>query len=89
VAHQPLAAIIDQLVGTGLHQVRERLVRQRTGIINQIRSFLLERGAAVRQGLRFLRSELSGILATRSDALSSRMMHIIEDLAGDWRRRST
>jgi transposase len=59
--------------------------RQRTGIINQIRAFLLERGVAVRQGLRFLRSELPGI-ATRSDVLSSRMMHIIEDLAGDWRR---
>jgi len=40
----------------------------------------------VRQGLRFLRTELPGILATRSDALSSRMMHVIEDLAGDWRR---
>jgi hypothetical protein len=30
--------------------VRERLVSQRTGIINQIRAFLLERGVAVRQG---------------------------------------
>jgi hypothetical protein len=40
-----------------------------------------------RQGLRFLRSELSGILATRSDVLSSRIMHIIENLAGDGRHR--
>jgi transposase len=40
------------------HRVRERLVSQRTGIINQIRAFLLERGVAVRQGLRFLQSEL-------------------------------
>jgi hypothetical protein len=60
-----------------LHRVRERLVRQRTGIINQIRAFLLERGIAVRQGLRFLRTELPGILAKRSDVLSPR---IIEDL---------
>jgi hypothetical protein len=36
----------------------ERLVSQRTGIINQIRAFLLERGIAVRQGPRFLRTEL-------------------------------
>jgi transposase len=28
----------------------ERLIRQRTGIVNQIRAFLLERGVAVRQG---------------------------------------
>jgi transposase len=76
----------DQLDLQALHRVRERLVRQRTGIINQIRAFLLERGIAVRQGLRFLRSELPGILAKRSDVLSPRMMRIIEDLASDWRR---
>jgi hypothetical protein len=34
------------------------LVSQRTGVIDQIRAFLLERGIAVRQGVRFLRSEL-------------------------------
>src|SRR5437764_4671118 len=44
----------DQLDLQALHRVRERLVSQRTGIINQIRAFLLERGIAVRQGLRFL-----------------------------------
>ena len=76
----------DQLDLQALHRMRERLVRQRTGISNQIRAFLLERGVAVRQGLRFLRAELPGILATRSDALSPRMIHLIEDLAGDWRR---
>jgi transposase len=76
----------DQLDLQALHRVRERLVSQRTGIINQIRAFLLERGVAVRQGLRFLRTELPIILATRSDVLSPRMMRIIEDLAGDWRR---
>jgi transposase len=43
----------DQLDLQALHRVRERLVSQRTGIINQIRAFLLERGVPVRQGLRF------------------------------------
>src|SRR5947207_3129024 len=74
----------DQLDLQALHC--ERLVGQRTGVINQIRAFLLERGIAVRQGLRSLRSELPGILATRTDVLSPRMLRIIEDLAGDWRR---
>jgi transposase len=55
----------EQLDLQALHRVRERLVGQRTGIINQIRAFLLERGVAVRQGFRFLRAELPGILATR------------------------
>src|SRR5690349_3142932 len=76
----------EQLDLQALHRVRERLVSQRTGIINQIRAFLLERGVAVRQGLRFLRAELPRILATPGDLLSPRMVRLIEDLAGDWRR---
>src|SRR6202165_1847814 len=76
----------DQLDLQALHRVRERLVGQRTGVINQIRAFMLERGIAVRQGLRFLRTELPGILATRTDALSPRMLRILEDLSADWRR---
>ena len=76
----------DQLDLQALHRVRERLVSQRTGISNQIRAFLLDRGIAVRQGLRFLRAELPGILARRCDVLSPRMVCLIEDLAGDWRR---
>jgi len=75
----------DQLDLQALHRVRERLVGQRTGIINQIRAFLLERGVAVRQGLRFLRAELPGILATQTDVLSPRMLRILEDLSTDWR----
>src|ERR1700731_1392222 len=69
----------EQLDLQALHRVRERLVSQRTGIINQIRAFLLERGIAVRQGLRFLRVELPTILATRTDTLSPRMLHVIEE----------
>src|SRR5262249_46202496 len=61
-------------------------VSQRTGIINQIRAFLLERRISVRQGLRFLRAELPRIIAAPCDALSPRMLRVIEDLAGDWRR---
>src|SRR5512134_796441 len=76
----------DQLDLQALHRVRERLVSQRTGIINQIRAFLLERGIAVRQGQRFLRAELPRILATPPDVLSPHMVRIIEDLARDWLR---
>src|ERR1700756_5060908 len=76
----------DQLDLQALHRVRERLVSQRTGSINQIRAFLLERGIAVRQGQRFLRAELPRILATPPEVLSPRIVRMIEDLAGDWRR---
>jgi transposase len=77
---------VEQLDLQALHRVRERLVSQRTGIINQIRAFLLERGVAIRQGLRFLRAELPRILATPPDVLSPRIVRVISDLAEDWRR---
>jgi transposase len=76
---------VEQLDLQALHRVRERLVSQRTGVINQIRAFLLERGIAVRQGRQCLRAELPGILATCGDVLSASMLRMIEDLARDWR----
>src|ERR1700742_3520992 len=75
----------EQLDLQALHRVRERLVSQRTGIINQIRAFMLERGIAVRQGIGFLRTELPDILAAPADVLSPQMARIIEGLATDWR----
>jgi transposase len=57
-----------------------------TAVINRIRGLLLEHGIAVRQGLRFLRQQLPDILAKRSAVLSPRMIRIIEDFSGDWRR---
>jgi len=79
----------DQLDLQAMHRVRERLVSQRTGIINQIRAFLLERGIAVRQGQRFLREELPRLLAAPPEVLSPRMVLIIEGLASDWRGLDT
>jgi len=39
----------DQFDLQALHRVRERLASQRTGMINRIRAFLLQRGIALRQ----------------------------------------
>ena len=75
---------VEQLDLQGLHRVRERLVCQRTSVIDQIRAFLLERGIAVRQGLRALRTAMPNVLAMM-DKLSPRMIHMIEDLCTDWR----
>jgi len=58
---------------------------QRTAVINQIRGFLLEHGIPVRQGPAGLRQALPTILAQRTDVLSPRMVHLIEDLVEDWR----
>jgi len=69
-----------------LHRVRSRLVSQRTGVINQIRGFLIERGIAVAKGPRPLRKALPEILGSRSDVLSPMIIRIIEQLCADWRR---
>ena len=74
---------VEQLDLQALHRVRERLVSQRTSVINQIRAFLLERGIAVRQGLRALRTEIPIVLAM-TDKLSPRMIRMIGDLCTDW-----
>jgi transposase len=77
----------EQMDLLALHRVRSRLVSQRTGGTNQIRS-LLERGIDVRQGLSPLRQALPSILASYSDALSPRIVCLIADLAENWRQPS-
>ena len=52
----------EQMDLLALHRVRSRLVSQRTGVINQIRGFLIERGVIVRQGVVPLRKALPDIL---------------------------
>jgi len=76
----------EQMDLLALHRVRSRLVSQRTGVTNQIRGFLLERGITVRQGLAPLRQALPGILASSSDMLSPRIVRLIADLMEDWHR---
>jgi transposase len=75
----------EQLDLQALHWVRQRLIGQRTAVINQIRGFLLECGVPVRKGPAGLREALPTLLPHRTDVLSPRMIHLIEDLAGDWR----
>jgi transposase len=51
----------EQMDLLALHRVRSRLVGQRTGAINQIRGFLIERGITVRQGLVPLRRQTKSL----------------------------
>ena len=77
---------LEQMDLLALHRVRSRLVGLRTGVINQIRGFLIERGITVRQRPAPLRKALSDILSSSSSALSPRMVRLIADLSEDWRR---
>ena len=65
-----------------LHRVRSRLVSLRTGVINQIRGFLIERGITVRQRPAPLRKALSDMLNSTSPTLSPRMVRLCRSFRG-------
>jgi transposase len=67
-----------------LHRARERLVGQRTALINQLRAILLERGIVIPQGRHRLAKELAERLGGGSDlALNPRMRALIEDMRAE------
>jgi transposase len=74
-----------QLEMQTLHRARERLVAERTALINQVRSVLLERGIAIAQGRHKLENQLPGIVADESLGLSIRIRRLIGDLREEWR----
>ena len=54
----------DQLDMQALHRTRDRLVARRTGVINQLRAFLLERGIVFRQSRIALQTYMPTLLQT-------------------------
>jgi transposase len=74
-----------QLDMQSLHRARDRLVGERTALINQLRAVLLERGSVVPQGRRKLEVYLETLLAEERVQLSPRVRLLIEDLRAEWR----
>jgi transposase len=66
--------------------VRDRLVGQRTALMNQVRSILLERGIVVPQGRRKLLDAL-GMLSAGSDGsgVGPRVRLLLDDMLDQWR----
>jgi transposase len=75
----------EQLDLQTLHRMRQRLIGQRTALINQLRAILLERGMAVAQGPARLAASLVDILSDEATSLSPRMRRLIEQLRDEWR----
>jgi transposase len=69
-----------------LHRARDRLVGERTVLINQLRAMLLERGITVPQGRRKLEQHLAARMGQEiGESLSPRMQALIEDMRAEWR----
>jgi transposase len=75
----------EQLDMQSLHRVRDRLVGERTALINQLRAVLLERGIAVPQGRRKLEQHLAAILDDGDMRLSTRAQSLLVSMQAEWR----
>jgi transposase len=74
----------DQLDVQGLHRVRERLVHNRTEVINQIRGFLLERGVTFNRGPQSLRKEMPDLLEDAEQNLTPSLRALLSHLWQEW-----
>lgn len=74
-----------QLDMQSLHRARDRLVSQRTALINQLRGMLLERGIVVPQGRRKLEHYLDALLISEPVPLSDRITVLVADMRAEWR----
>jgi transposase len=74
-----------QLDMQSLHRARDRLVGERTALINQMRAILLERGLILPQGRRKLELHLETLLTAEQVSLSPRTRQLIEDQRAEWR----
>lgn len=75
----------EQLDMQSLHRARDRLVGERTALINQLRAFLMERGVIVPKGRRKLEGHLDLLLTAEQVMLSPRTRLLIEDQRAEWR----
>ena len=75
----------EQLDMQTVHRARDRLVGERTALINQLRAVLLERGITIPQGRRKLERHLALMMGEGGvGTLSPRMHTLIEDMRAEW-----
>jgi transposase len=85
LASPVVAGIRYQLDMQTLHRSRDRLVGERTALINQLRAILLERGMVAPQGKRKLEEFLSVLMDEQDGAgLSPRMAILVADVRAQW-----
>jgi transposase len=74
----------EQSPRPALHRVRGRYMSQRTGLISQMRGFLLEFGIAVRQGSGVFSLDIPRVLGDEVNKLPPSMPTLIGDLWNDF-----
>ena len=74
----------QQLDMQTLHRARDRLVKERTSLMNQLRALLLERGTVVPQGRARLKLHIKAIVIGDNCGLSDRIGMLISDMLQRW-----
>ena len=75
---------IEQLDLQALHRIRSGLISRRTGVINQIRSFLQDRGITIAQGPAVLARRLPELLSEEEGRLTDGMKRLLKMLQLQW-----
>jgi transposase len=73
----------EQLDMQSMHRARERWVRNRTALLNQIRGLLLERGITIRKGRRHAEEVLPNILEDAEANLTGMMRQLLARLTSE------
>jgi len=82
----PTVAIksIEQQDIQAIHRVRERLVKEKTAISNELRGLLGEYGLVMAQGHKSIRDTVLSILEDAQNGMSMKGREIINDLRDQW-----
>jgi transposase len=77
----------EQLDLQSVHRLRDRLVGERTGLINQLRAFLFERGISVPKKKASLAQYMNEVEAgVAPDGISDLVLSVLLDMWRDWQR---
>jgi len=76
---------VEQQDIQAVHRVRERLVKHRTALVNQIRGLLLEYGIVIPQGIYRVRKYVPRILEDADNGLSMTFRDLLHSLAQELR----
>jgi transposase len=80
----PIKSVEQQDI-QALHRIRERQIRARTALVNQIRGLLAEYGMVIPQGVAKVRQALPAMLADAENGLTWEARAWLEALATEWR----
>ena len=74
----------EQLELQALHRMRQRVVRERTAVVNQMRALLLEHGIVVGLGRSLFERRLPAVFTDAESRLSPRLLVVLHRLRQRW-----